>query len=116
MRAHVQDRREFFGKISRGRTADKGFGGGQQGTVPGEPGRRTGPQPIGSETGDLAKSIEPAALRVAGQVVEFFEFSENGEVDVRAEGAFQIGKIAILSRSSSFRRESGEKARGLIML
>jgi len=31
-------------------------------------------------------------MRVAGQVVEFFELSEHGEVDVRAEGAFQIGK------------------------
>jgi hypothetical protein len=31
-------------------------------------------------------------MRVAGEVVEFFEFSEDGEVDVRAEGTFQIGK------------------------
>jgi hypothetical protein len=95
---------------------DERLGSGQEGTVAGKPGRRAGPQPIGSETGDLAKSVETAAMRVAGQGVEFFEFSENGEVDVRTEGAFQIGRVAILSRSSSFRRESGEKARGLIML
>jgi hypothetical protein len=31
-------------------------------------------------------------MRVAGQVVEFFELSENGKVDVRAEGTFQIGQ------------------------
>ena len=47
-----------------------------------------GPQAIGSETGDLAKRVEAAAMRVAGQVVEFFELSEHGEVDVRAEGTF----------------------------
>jgi len=42
--------------------------------------------------GDLAKSVETAAMRVAGQVVELFELSENGDVDVRAEGPFEIGK------------------------
>lgn len=31
-------------------------------------------------------------MRVAGQVVEFLELSENGEVDIRAESAFQIGE------------------------
>ena len=47
---------------------------------------------IGSETGDLAQRVEPATVRVAGQVVELFELTENGEVDVGTEGSFQIGK------------------------
>jgi hypothetical protein len=112
----VQDRRQFFRKISRDRATDEGLGGGQQGTVAGEAGRCAGPQTIGTETGDLAKSVETAAMRVAGQVVEFFELSENGEVDVRAEGTFQIGKGCDFVTEQRFRNESGEKARGLIML
>jgi hypothetical protein len=88
----VQDRRQFFRKISRDRATDERLGGGRRGAVAGEPGRCAGPQTIGTETGDLAKSVETAAMRVAGQVVEFFELSENGEVDVRAEGTFQIGE------------------------
>ena len=116
MHSHMQDRRQFIRKISGHRATDECLGGGQQGAVAREPSRRTGPQAIGAETGDLAKSVETAAMRVAGQVVEFFELSENGEVDVRAEGTFQIGEGCDFVRSSSFRSESGEKARGLIML
>ena len=67
---------------------DERLGGGQQGTVAGEPGWGAGPQAIGSEACDLAKRVEAAAMRVAGQVVEFFELSEHGEVDIRAEDAF----------------------------
>jgi len=55
-------------------------------------------------------------MRIAGHVIEFFELSKDSEIDVGAEGTFQIGSVAILSRSNSFRNESGEKARGLIML
>ena len=88
----MQNRRQFFRKISRDRATDERLCGSQQRTVAGEPGRRAGPQTVGTETGDLAKSVETAAMRVAGQVVEFFELTENGEVDVRAEGPFQIGE------------------------
>lgn len=31
-------------------------------------------------------------MRVAGQVVELFELSENGEVDVCTDGPLEIGK------------------------
>jgi hypothetical protein len=55
-------------------------------------------------------------MRIAGHVIEFFELSENGEVDVVPRARFRSGRVAILSWSSSFRNESGEKARGLIML
>src|ERR1039457_7144645 len=88
----MQDLRQFFRKISRDRVADERLGGGQQSPVAGEPGRLAGPQTIGSETGDLTKGVETAAMRVAGQVVELLELSENGKVHVRAEGTFQVGK------------------------
>ena len=114
----MQDGRQFFRKISRDRATDERFGGGQQGTVAGEPGRRAGPQTIGPETGDLAKSVETAAMRVAGQVVEFFKLSENGEVDVRTEGTFQIRKrrdfVVEQQLSQGIRRE-GERSHNVIV-
>ena len=88
----MQNRGQFFCKISSDRTTDERLGGGQQGAIAGEPGRRAGPKTICPETGDLAKGVEAAAMRIAGQVAEFSELSENGEVDVCAEGAFQIRK------------------------
>ena len=45
-----------------------------------------------TETGDLAKSVETAAMRIAGHVIEFFELSKDSEIDVGAEGTFQIGQ------------------------
>lgn len=51
-----------------------------------------GPQAISAETGDLAKSVETAVMRIAGHVIEFFELSEDSEIDVGAEGTFQIGQ------------------------
>jgi len=97
---------------------DECLGGGQQGTVAGEPGRRGGPQAISSETSDLAKRIEAAAMRVAGQVVEFLELAEDGEVNVRAEGPFQIGKgcdfVAEQQLSQGIGRE-GERSHNVIV-
>src|SRR5258708_39260489 len=114
----MQDRGQFFGKISRVRAADERLGGGQQGTVAGEPSRRGGPQAISSETGDLAKRIETAAMRVAGQVVEFLELSEDSKVNVCAKGPFQIGKgcdfVAKQQLSQGIRRE-GERSHNVIV-
>jgi hypothetical protein len=117
LRAHVQDRRQFFRKISRDRATDEHLGGGQQGTVTREPGWRAGPQAIGSEAGNLAKRVETAPMRVAGQVVEFFELSEDGEVDVGAEGTLQIGKRDLVMEqqlSQGIRRE-GERSHNVIV-
>src|ERR1051326_9158650 len=88
----MQDRRQFFREISRDRAMDEHLGGGQESAVAGKPRRRAGPQTIGAETGDFAKRVETAAMRIAGQVVELFELSEDGEIDVRAEGPFEIRK------------------------
>ena len=57
-------------------------------------------------------------MRVAGEVVELFELSENGEVDVGAEGAFQIGKdcdsVVEQQLSQGIRRE-GERSHNVIV-
>ena len=113
---NVQDVGEFFGKHACGRSIDERFGGGEQRTVAGEPGRITGPQAIRAKTSNLTKGVETTAVRIARHIVKFLEFPKHGEIDVGTEGALQVGSVAILSRSSSFRRASEEKEGGLIML
>src|ERR1051326_7969565 len=114
----MQDRRQFFREISRDRAMDEHLGGGQESAVAGKPRRRAGPQTIGAETGDFAKRVETAAMRIAGQVVELFELSEDGEIDVRAEGTFQIGKrgnfVVEQELSQGIRRE-GERSHNVIV-
>src|SRR5437879_12961874 len=108
----MQDRGQFFRKIPCDRVADESFSGGQQGTVAGEPGRLGGPHTIGPEMGDLTKGVETAAMKVAGQVVELFELSENGKVDIRAEGTFQVWKccdIAVDQQRTHRIRQKREK-------
>ena len=116
--SYMQDGRQFFRKTSSERATDECLGGGQERTVAGEPGRRAGPQAIGPEASDPAKRVETAAVRVAGQVVKFFELSENGEVNVRPEGTFQIGKrcdlVAEQQLSQGIRRE-GERSHNVIV-
>src|SRR5439155_2885238 len=118
LRSDMRDRGQFFRKVSRDRTADECLGSGQQSTVTGEPGRRARPQSIRSETRNFAESVETAAMRVAGQVVELFEFPENSEVDVRAEGKFQVGKrsdsVAEQQFSQGIGRES-ERSHNVIV-
>jgi hypothetical protein len=57
-------------------------------------------------------------MRVAGQVVEFFELSENREVNVRAQGTFQVGKgcdfVAQQQLSQGIRRE-GKRSHNVIV-
>src|SRR5258708_27052022 len=82
-----------------------------QGAVAGEPGRIAGPQTMWSEAGDLTKGVKAAAMRVAGQVVEFFQLSENGEVDIRAERSFQTGKGCDFVVEQLSQRIGGEQER-----
>jgi len=57
-------------------------------------------------------------MRVAGQVVEFFELSKDREVDVRAEGTLEIGQccdfVVEQQLSQGIRRE-GERSHNVIV-
>jgi len=44
------------------------------------------------QNGRSQKRVETAAMGVAGHVVELLELSENGKIDIRAEGARQVGE------------------------
>lgn len=113
----VQGLSEFFGEHAGRRSINECFGGGQQRTVSREPGRIAGPQAIGSETSNLTKGIETAAMRVTRQIVEFPEFPEHGEIDIATEGTLQVGERRnFVAKQQLLRRASEEKAAGLIML
>ena len=61
--------------------------------------------------------VETAAARIAGQVVELFELSKNGEVDIRAEGTFEIGKRCDFVVEQQLSQKNGARRReGLITL
>jgi hypothetical protein len=57
----------------------------------------------------LVSAPEAAAMRIDGHVIEFFELSEDSEVDVGAEGTFQIGQrcdfVVAQQRPQRIRRE-----------
>jgi hypothetical protein len=71
---------------------DEMLRGGKQSTVTGEPHAVVRPQPFGVETGDIAQGVVPAAVRVAGEVVKFFELAGHGDRDVSAEGLFEFSQ------------------------
>src|SRR5215472_2070826 len=86
----VQDPSQFGSEVPAGGAMDESFGRGQQGAETGEPNVALRPQAVVVETGDLPQGIESAAMRVAGQVIEGFEFPEDGEVDGGAEGLLEF--------------------------
>jgi hypothetical protein len=83
---------KLLGEIALGGLLDKRLGRSRQRSVTRKPSRTVRPESIRVEAGDLAKGIEAAAMGIAGQVAEFLEFAEDGQVDRRAESSFEIRK------------------------
>ena len=57
-------------------------------------------------------------MRIAGQVIEFFELSEDSEIDVGAEGTFQIGKrcdFVVEQQLPQRIRREGERSHNVIV-
>lgn len=86
----VQGPSQFRGEVPAGGTIDESLGGGQQRAETREPDGGLRPQSVVLETGDFTQGIESAAMGVAGQVIERFEFAEDGDIDGGAEGVFQF--------------------------
>lgn len=74
---------------------------GQQRAVTREPRQIVGPQPICIEASDLAKGVKAATVRVAGEVAQFLQLAEDGEIDVRAKGPLRLGRVETLRLSNS---------------
>ncbi len=86
----VQGAGQFVGEIPAWGTIDERFGGGQQGTETREPDVGCRPQTVVVKASDLAQSIVSAAMGVAGEVVQRFEFAEDSDIDGSAESLLQL--------------------------
>jgi hypothetical protein len=69
---------------------DECFGGGQQRSETGEPDLGLRPQSVIVEKGDLAQRVVSAAMGIAGEIIQRFQFTEDGNVDRSAESLFQF--------------------------
>lgn len=69
---------------------DEGLDGGDERAVTREPDGIVGPEAGCIEASDFAQRIVAAAMGIAGQVVEKFEFAKDGEVGGGAEGLPQL--------------------------
>jgi hypothetical protein len=80
----------FFGRIALGGMLHPGFGGGEQRAVTREPDSLMRLQPIGVEAGDLTQRVVTSAMGIAGEIVELFQFSEDGQVHLGCERALEF--------------------------
>src|SRR5215831_20004746 len=69
---------------------DKGLGGRGIIAKTGEPDSVVRPEAGVVKTGDLAEGIVATAMRIAGEVIEKFEFAEYGEAGAAAENLFEF--------------------------
>ena len=92
LHGYVENVGQFFGEEAARRDFDELLGGGHEGAEAGKPDVRMRPQAGTVEVCDLTKSVEAATMGVAGEVVERFEFAENGEIGGSAESGLEFGK------------------------
>src|SRR6266487_2727830 len=62
-------------------------------SVPREPDRLVGPQAVVVKASDLAKRIEPPPVGVAGQIAEWLQFADDGEIGLRAQRLFERRQV-----------------------
>ena len=82
--------RQFVGEAAARGLLDKGFDGGDQSAVTGEPDRIVGPQTDVVEAGGFTKGVIAPAVSITGEVVEGLEFAKDGEVRGGAESVFEF--------------------------
>jgi hypothetical protein len=86
----VQGPRQFIGAITAPGTIDEPFGGGQQRAKTREPDIGMRPQSTVVKTGDFAQSIVSAAMGITGEVTEWFELAEDGDIDRGTQGLLHV--------------------------
>jgi len=90
----VQNVGQFIGVVAVGRSQDKGFHGGQQGAMSGEPDGLVGPQPLIIKAGDVGERVKSPAMRIAGEIAELLELAEHGESRIGAQHPFEFRKVS----------------------
>src|ERR1700693_6651842 len=82
--------RQFVGEAAARGLMDKGFDGGDQRAVTGEPDRIVGPQAGIVEAGGFTEGVIAPAVSLTGEVVEGLVFAEDGEGRGGAESVFEF--------------------------
>src|SRR5713226_1518971 len=114
----VQGRSQFIGEVSARGTIDECSRGGQQCAATGEPDLSLRPQSVIVKTGDLAQGIVSTAMGVAGEIIQRFEFTEDGDVDRGTESLFQFvqsGDLVAQQKRAQFIGAEGEGSHNVIV-
>jgi hypothetical protein len=98
---------QFIGEPATWRLIDEGLDGGDERPVTRKPDCLVGPQARSVEAGDFAEGIITAAMSVAGEVIEEFEFAKDGEVSAGAESGFEFGQGSDLVAQEMPAKRSG---------
>jgi hypothetical protein len=83
---------QFIGEPAVRRMIDEGLDGGDEGAITGKPNCIVGPEADVIETGGFAEGIVTAAMGIAGEIIQEFELSIDGEVGGGAESRFEFGQ------------------------
>src|SRR6266446_5275292 len=83
---------QFVGEPTAWGLIDEGLDGGDQSAVTGKPNSIVGPQAGLVEADSFAEGIVTAAMSIAGEVIQEFEFAKDGEVGAGAESRFEFGQ------------------------
>ena len=118
LRLDVKRLREFLGEVASNRAMDEGFGGGQQSPEARKPHALVGPQAQIIETNDFAERIIATPMGVAGEIVQRFEFAEDGDSSLGAEGLLEFQQrgdfVAAEQVAQRGRAESGGSHNGIV--
>src|SRR5215475_2297335 len=88
LNVHMQNVRKIGGKETLSGTVDEGFHGRQQRSIAGEPCRLVRPEALVVKMSNLGESIVTATMRIAGQVIQWFQLAKHGEADICAKSIF----------------------------
>ena len=86
----MEDVSEFIGEPTARGLVDEGLDGGDEGSISGKPNCMMGPQADVVEAGGFAEGIVTAAVGIAGEVIQEFELSKDGEVGAGAENRSEL--------------------------
>ena len=84
---------QLMGIVAPKRLLYENFHGGQQCAMAGKPDTFVRPESAIVEMSDFGQSIEAAAMRVAGEVIQLLQFTKDGETGTGAKHTFQFGQI-----------------------
>ncbi|MBM3795149.1 MAG: hypothetical protein FJW31_14010 [Acidobacteria bacterium] len=103
---------QFVGKPSVRSLVDEGLNGGDERAVPRKPNGIVGPEAGLVEADRFTERVVAAAMSIAGQVVEEFEFAKDGEAGGGAEGLFEFRESSNFVAKQVFAEELGIEGEG----